>query len=161
MTMSRQLYDSETGVHYYIDTQSLLLRISSDQMNRETRLKPYFAEILALLFAQHPQTVSYAAIMKILASHRLVCLDETRLHRKVSDLRRFLARFYPGSVHMILNTRGIGYSLPLHFKDPEIHANSSPYKISHKKLQEVVVNFECFAQKSLLLSKQCKLYQDS
>lgn len=159
MIKSRQLYDAETGVHYYLDTQSLLLKISSDQMHKETRLKPYFAEILALLFAQHPQTVSYAAIMTILARHRLVCPDETRLHRKVSDLRRFLAKLHPGSVHLILNTRGIGYSLPLHFKDPELQANSSPYKISHKKLQDVVVSFEGFAKKSLFLSKQCHIMQ--
>ena len=159
MTTLRQLYDIETGIHYLLDSKALVFKISSDELNKETRLKPYFVEILALLFAQHPQPVSYAEIMDICQRHRLVCPDETRLHRKVSDLRRFLAKFHPGSVHLIHNTRGIGYSLPLHFKDPETSEIRSQYKISNKKIQDVIACFEAYAKESTLLSHQCHIIQ--
>lgn len=43
MTSFRQLYDKITGTHYLIDSKALVFRISYDEVNQETRLKPHFA----------------------------------------------------------------------------------------------------------------------
>ena len=124
MTSFRQLYDPLKGAHYLLDRKTLVFKVSSNEVNKETRLKPYFSHILSALFAGHPQPVSYEEITNILKYNQLACPDETRLHRKVSDLRIFLAKFHPGLDRLISNTRGVGYSLPLHFKDPEAACNA-------------------------------------
>ena len=157
MTLFRQLYDPGTGTHYLLDSKALVFKVSSDEVNKETRLKPHFSQILAALFAGHPQPVSYEEITNILRCNQLACPDETRLHRKVSELRIFLAKFHPGLDNLIFNTRGIGYSLPLHFKDPEINELSYNYKISNKKIQDVLSCFEEYAKKSIELSKRCNI----
>jgi DNA-binding winged helix-turn-helix (wHTH) protein len=157
MTSFRQLYDPGTGTHYLLDTKALVFKVYSDEVNKETRLKPHFLQILAALFSGHPQPVSYKEITNILKCNQLACPDETRLHRKASELRIFLAKFHPGLDHLICNTRGIGYSLPLHFKDPEINELSYNYKISNKQIQDVLSCFEEYAKKSIELSKRCNI----
>ena len=157
MTLFRQLYDPGTGTHYLLDSKTLVFKISSDEINKETRLKPHFAQILSVLFAGHPGPASYEEITNILKHNQLACPDVTRLHRKVSELRLFLAKLYPGLDHIICNTRGIGYSLPLHFKDPEINELSHNYKISNKKIQDALSCFEKYARESIELSKKCSI----
>ncbi len=157
MASFRQLYDPKTGSHYFLDKKSLVFSISSDEIHKETRLKPHFAQILSTLFSEHPRPASYTAITKILKHHQLACPDETRLHRKVSELRVFLAKFHPGLNQLICNTRGIGYSLPLHFKDPKTHELSHNYKISNKKIQDALSCIEAHARESIELSKQCSM----
>jgi len=157
VTSFKQLYDPQTGTHYCLDSKALVLKVSSDEVNKQTRLKPHFSEILAALFAGHPQPVSYQIITNILKSRFLACPDETRLHRKVSELRGFLAQFNPGSGPLIYNTRGIGYSLPLHFKDPETSEISNNYKISNKKIQDIIFCFEEYIKESIALSKKCNI----
>ena len=105
MTSFRQLYDPGTGTHYLLDSKALVFKVSSDEVNKETRLKPHFSQILTALFSGHPQPVSYKEITNILRCNQLACPDETRLHRKVSELRIFLAKFHPGLDHLISNTR--------------------------------------------------------
>jgi len=157
MTSFRQLYDPSTGTHYLLDSKALVFRISSDEVNKETRLKPHFAQILSALFSGHPGPASYEEITNILKHNQLACPDETRLHRKVSELRVFLAKFYPGLDQLICNTRGIGYSLPLHFKDPETNELSHNYKISNKKIQDALSCVEEYARESIELSKKCSI----
>lgn len=157
MTSFRQLYDPRTGVHYFVDSKALIFRISSDEDRRETRLKPHFAQILSALFSEHPVPASYEKITNILKDNQLACPDETRLHRKVSELRVFLEKFYPGLERLICNTRGIGYSLPLHFKDPETTELSRNYKISNKKIQNALSCIEEYARESIELSRKCPI----
>jgi DNA-binding winged helix-turn-helix (wHTH) protein len=157
MISFKQLYDPGTGTHYLLDSESFIFKISSDKVNKETRLKPHFSQILAALFALHPKPVSYGEIINILKHNQLACSDETRLHRKVSELRVFLTKIHHGLSQLICNTRGIGYSLPLHFKDPETNELSHSYKISNKKIQDVLSCFEEYAKKSLELSKRCSI----
>ena len=157
MTSFRQLYDPSTGTHYLLDSKSLVFKISSDEVNKKTRLKPHFAQILSALFAGHPQPASYEEITNILKHYQLACPDETRLNRKVSELRIFLAKFHSGLDHLICNTRGIGYSLPLHFKDPETNELSHNYKISNKKIQDALLCVEEYARESIELSKKCSI----
>ncbi len=157
MTSFRELYDPGTGTHYLLDSKALVFKISSDQVNKETRLKPYFAQILSALFSGHPQPASYEEITNILKHNQLACPDETRLHRKVSELRIFLAKFHPGSDHLICNTRGVGYALPLYFKDPETNELGHNYKISNKKIQDAFLCFEQYARESIELSKKCSI----
>lgn len=157
MTSFRQLYDPSTGTHYLLDSKALVFRVSSDEVNKETRLKPHFAQILSVLFEGHPQPASYEEITNILKHNQLACPDETRLHRKVSELRGFLAQFHPGLDNLICNTRGIGYSLPLHFKDPETNELSHGYKLSNKKIQDALSCVEEYARESIELSKKCSI----
>lgn len=157
MTSFRQLYDPSTGTHYLLDSKALVFKISSDEVNKETRLKPHFVQILSALFAGHPGSASYEEITNILKHNQLACPDETRLHRKVSELRVFLTKFHPGLDHLICNTRGIGYSLPLHFKDPETNELSHNYKISNKKIKEALSCFEEYTRESIELSKKCSI----
>lgn len=157
MTSYRQLYDPYTSTYYAIDGKSLVFRISSDESKKETRLKPYFSEILVALFKSHPQPLSYEMMTNILRNNKLVCPDETRLHRKVSELRSFLSKFYPGMSHFICNTRGVGYSLPLHLKDPEESSVGDVYKIRNRVIRSIVSSFEEYVKESLTLSGKCSI----
>lgn len=157
MTSFRQLYNPSIETHYLLDSKALIFRVSSDEVNKETRLKPYFAQILSALFAGRPQPASYEEITNILKSNQLACPDETRLHRRVSELRGFLTQLHPGLDNLICNTRGIGYSLPLHFKDPEINELSHGYKLSNKKIQDALSCVEEYSRESIELSKKCSI----
>ena len=52
MITSRPLYDPRTGTHYLLDAKSFIFRISSDEVNKETRLKPHYAQIINLRYFQ-------------------------------------------------------------------------------------------------------------
>lgn len=155
--MLRQLYDPETNTYFYLNKKSLILKVTNNFCNKEIRLKHYFAEILAILFKNHPKIASYNKIRNILKNNNIVCSDETRLHRKISELRIFLVKFHPGLDYLICNVRGIGYSLPLHFKDPETNELVKNYKINNKKIQDILSNFEKYAKQSIELSKKCNI----
>ncbi len=153
--MFKQLYDPKTGVAYSVDGKAMIFRVTSDDLHKETRLKPYHSAVLFALFTEHPGAITYDKIKAILKEHQLVCPDETRLHRKVSELRNCLSQLHPGLEKMICNTRGIGYSLPLHLKDPE----SSPpvQKLRSKKLGEILVWLQESITESLALSQKCHM----
>lgn len=157
MTAFKQLYDPNAATYYMIDGKAFLFKVVSDEINKQTRLKPYFSAILLALFSKHPEPVSYAMITSILQSNNITCPDETRLHRKVSELRSFLSRFCPGLNQIISNTRGIGYSLPLHFRDPELTTSLASNKISNKKFQDIILKFQDYITYSLSLSKKCDI----
>jgi DNA-binding winged helix-turn-helix (wHTH) protein len=157
MRSLRQLYNPHTATLYSLDPEALAVKIISDEFNKETRLKPHFSEILAALFTEHPRPVSYETITSILKRNRLACPDETRLHRKVSELRCFLDKFCPGLGQLIYNTRGVGYSLPLHLKDPKTHDIHDRYKVSNQKVRAMVSCFEMYAEESVALSNKCSI----
>src|SRR5476649_1307927 len=100
-----------------VDSDALVLRLEIDGHSREIRLKPYYAEILNALFSKHPVALSYDEITRLLKLHNLIISDPTRLHRKLSEIRKYLSSFHPSFGDFIFNTRGVGYSLPLRMKN--------------------------------------------
>lgn len=151
----KQLYDSKLSVAYTVDGKAMIFRAVGDHLNQEIRLKPYYAALLLTLFRKHPEPVEYQMVQSILQGHQLACPDETRLHRKVSELRGFLARFHSGLRGVIRNIRGMGYSLPLHFKDPDPGPVRS--KVRNKRLQDVINALQAYADESLDLSRKCSI----
>ena len=98
----RQLYDPKTNTHYAIDSKAMIFRMICEEIDRKLRLKPYHTRILEILFLDYPSIVPYERIKSILENSRLVCSDETRLHRKVSELRKYLTGIHPNLNHNFL-----------------------------------------------------------
>jgi hypothetical protein len=81
-----------------VDAVSLVLRLEIGSIPKEIRLKKYHAEILYALFHGHPESLGYGEIIDILRMRDLIISDDTRLHRKISEIRNFLAKFHPSLV---------------------------------------------------------------
>jgi hypothetical protein len=111
------LVDTKNQNIITIDAYSLVIRLERDEIAREKRLKPYMAAILYELFNQHPSPLFYDRIIEVLKEHHLIISDLTRMHRKLSEIRQYLLEFDPHLSNFLLNTRGLGYSLPLRFKN--------------------------------------------
>lgn len=157
MRSFKQLVDPKTGIQISINSKTLVFKLVCEDRHQEIRLKPAYAQILSVLFAEHPGHATYDAITHILKQNQLVCPDETRLHRKVSELRGFLVKFHPCLSGLITNTRGVGYGLPLHFIEPQANAVIGHPKIHNPILQHALDCFGAFASQSIELSKQCSL----
>lgn len=100
-----------------IDADAQIFRLELDGNVRETRLKAHAADVLYMLFNKHPRPLKYDEIIDIFKAHKLILTDVTRMHRKLSEIRIFLQAFHPSLGDILLNTRGIGYSLPLRLKN--------------------------------------------
>jgi hypothetical protein len=100
-----------------IDADAQILRLELDGSVHETRLKAYAADVLYMLFNKHPQPLKYDEIIDVFKAHKLILTDVTRMHRKLSEIRIFLQTFHPSLGDMLLNTRSVGYSLPLRLKN--------------------------------------------
>lgn len=100
-----------------IDADAQILRLELDGSVHETRLKAYAADVLYMLFNKHPQPLKYDEIIDVFKVHKLILTDVTRMHRKLSEIRIFLQAFHPSLADILLNTRGVGYSLPLRLKN--------------------------------------------
>ena len=124
---------------------------------KATRLKPYFSSILCALFKEHPKPVSYHKMMSLLQKHNLSCPDETRMHRKVSDLRRFLSQVCPGTEKLIINTRGIGYSLPLFLRPPDLFQVVKTAHIPNSQVEKIIHNIKNLISLSANLSLKCNI----
>lgn len=159
MTLFRQLYDPQTSAHYMIDAKALIVKVESDDIRREARLTPFHAAILIGLFSAHPNPLSYTELQKVLTQHRLSCPDDTRLHRKVSELRAFLHTFCEGLTGAIQNARGVGYRLPLHWKDPNALNSGQMQRIKSTPVQTILRNFEGYVADSVRLTEKCRIQQ--
>ena len=62
----RQLYDHYTQSIYTIDNNSMIFKITSEELNLEFRLKPYSAAIIFALFKEHPRPLLYSNLRSIL-----------------------------------------------------------------------------------------------
>jgi len=113
------LKDTISQIHLSVDGDSRVVRVETPDARREVRLRPHMADMLLLLMSEHPQPVSYRALIKLLRQHHIAAPDATRLHRKMSELRRTLSVLEPKIPDMIHNTRDTGYSLPLTWKSPD------------------------------------------
>ncbi|QQV75193.1 hypothetical protein H6P87_00741 [Rickettsia tillamookensis] len=111
------LVDTKNQNVITIDADNLILRIEINDQVKETRLKPYMASVLYEMFSKHPIPLPYEQITEILKQHHLIISDLMRMHRRLSEIRLFIAQFHPNLDDIILNTRGVGYSLPLRFKN--------------------------------------------
>ena len=113
-----------------IDADSFVLRIEIDGISKASRIKPFMASILYELFKNHPNPLTYEKIIEILKEYGLIISDLTRMHRKLSELRQVIQRLHPSLGDLVLNTRSVGYSLPLRFKNLhqlEKHPNATQF----------------------------------
>jgi hypothetical protein len=143
------LVDSVSHIVISVNVEALTLRIEGDENTRETRLKPFQAEILYQLCTKHPTPLSYEEICTILKSYNVVVCDPTRMHRKVSEIRKKLQSFCPGLHGMILNTRGSGYGLPLRFKNTCLLENKKTMAFKNAKIAESLSLIQEFIQDAI------------
>jgi DNA-binding winged helix-turn-helix (wHTH) protein len=121
-----------------VDADSLILRLEIGSVAKEIRLKKYHREILYALFNQHPRSLGYDEITELLKTCNLLISDDTRLHRKISEIRNFLAKFHPSLADIIVNTRGVGYGLPLRFRNLPDMANDNGIKFKNAEINESI-----------------------
>lgn len=153
----RQLYDINTATTYTLDVSSLIFKVSGDEFHREKRLKHHSIALLEALFSTHPTPVNYRIIEGILKGYGLCCPDETRLHRKVSELRKALTLMHPSLKDFIHNSRGVGYHLPLTLKDPQILSKTPDYGLKTQSLKDCLKILNQQVQHSIELSQKCPI----
>jgi DNA-binding winged helix-turn-helix (wHTH) protein len=144
-----------------VDADSLVLRLEIGGAAKEVRLKKYHGEILYALFSRHPQSLSYDEITNILSACGLGIADDTRLHRKISEVRRFLAKFHPSLADIIINTRGVGYGLPLRFRNLPDMANDNGIKFKNEKISENISIIAALIDDAIHLTAHGKIIQNS
>ncbi len=162
MKKTLTLLDTKTQILYTIDGASFVCRMEEDNVVRETRLKPFQVAILYALFDSHPNPLRYDAIEKHLKQYQLACPDNTRLHRKVSEIRTTLAKLHPKiSPNFIQNTRGVGYSLPLSLRSPHVEEPIEKTIFKNKVLEESCQKLEALIQQSIHLTKNARIIKQN
>jgi hypothetical protein len=144
-----------------VDANSLVLRLEIDGVAKETRLKKYHGEILYALFKQHPKSLSYDEITELLETCGLIIGDETRLHRKISEIRSFLAKFHPSLANIIINTRGVGYGLPLQFRNLTDIANDDCIRFKNEKISDSIAVIAELIEDAIHLTTRGKIIRNS
>ncbi|MFN7709946.1 MAG: hypothetical protein ACK5O7_03175 [Holosporales bacterium] len=141
-----------------IDADSFVLRIETDGIPRESRLKPFMASILYALFKEHPNPVPYERIIEILKHHGLVISDLTRMHRKLSEIRQVIQKVHPSLGELVLNTRGVGYTLPLQFKNLHQLGNQlDNTKFVNPKITKAVQTLESLIGDAIAMTSENKV----
>lgn len=151
------LYDPKNGITYKVDSISLIFILDDPNKKREFRLKPFHATILSCLFNSHPQPVSYDIIEGQLMYHNLQCPDSTRLHRKVSEIRVALSHLHPTLDNFIQNTRGIGYSLPVHLRSSDALYTETDLGFKNHNLEAICEKIEPLIKNAVQLSSQASV----
>lgn len=152
------LIDTNTQNSVTIDADSFVLRIEIDNIPRETRIKPFMAAILYVLFKDHPNPLPYEKIIEILKEHGLIVSDLTRMHRKLSEIRQTLQKLHPSLGALVLNTRGIGYTLPLRFKNVHQLARQADHtQFSSSKITQAVQTLEALIMHSIAMTSEHKV----
>jgi DNA-binding winged helix-turn-helix (wHTH) protein len=144
-----------------VDADSLIFRLEIGGVTKEIRLKKYHGEILYALFSRHQKSLGYDEITDILSACGLEIADGTRLHRKISEIRKFLAKFHPSLAEIIVNTRGVGYGLPLRFKNLEHSINDNEIKFRNQKISESISIIAELIEDAIHLTTQGKITQNS
>jgi hypothetical protein len=145
-----------------INADSFLLRIELDGSIREKRIKPFMSSLLYELFHQHPHPLAYDRIIEILRDHKLIISDLTRMHRKLSEIRKCLQKLYPSLGELILNTRSIGYSLPLRLKNlHQLTQKQDSAKFSNNHLTKALKILETVINDSILMTSNNKIIKNS
>lgn len=151
------LIDTTTQNIITIDLDKLVLRLEIDSHPREIRLKSYYGEILYALFSKQPVALSYDEITMIFKKHKLVITDFTRMHRKLSEIRNFLANFHTSLSALILNIRGIGYSLPLRLKNLNNLENNHAIKFQNSKIAESILAIKGLIDDAIYITSNNKV----
>jgi DNA-binding winged helix-turn-helix (wHTH) protein len=144
-----------------VDADSLVLRLEINGVAKEIRLKKYHGEILYSLFKQHPKSLGYDEITKILEPCGLIISDDTRLHRKISEIRSFLAKFHPSLAGIIVNTRGVGYGLLLRFRNLPDMLNDNGIKFKNTKINENISIISELIEDAIHLTAHGKIIRNS
>ena len=141
-----------------IDADSFVLRIEIDGMPRESRIKPFMASILYELFKDHPNPLQYEKIIEILKEYGLIISDLTRMHRKLSEIRQIIQKLYPSLGELVLNTRGVGYTLPLRFKNlHQLESKTDNTKFANTKITKAVQTLEALISDSIAMTSENKV----
>lgn len=138
-----------------IDADSLILRIEIDGIPRETRIKPFITSILYELFKDHPTPLPYEKIIEILKEYGLIISDLTRMHRKLSEIRQTIQKLHPSLAELVLNTRGIGYTLPLRFKNlHQLTSQTDNIKFASPKITKILQTLETLINDSITMTSE-------
>lgn len=141
-----------------IDADSFVLRIEIDGMPKESRIKPFMASILYGLFKDHPNPLPYKKIIEILKEYGLIISDLTRMHRKLSEIRQIIQKLHPSLGDLVLNTRGVGYSLPLRFKSLHQLGNQPDNtKFANSHITKAVQTLEALINDSIAMTSENKV----
>jgi hypothetical protein len=141
-----------------IDADSFVLRIEIDGIPRESRIKPFMASILYELFKGHPNPLPYDKIIEILKEYGLIISDLTRMHRKLSEIRQIIQKLHPSLGELVLNTRGVGYTLPLRFKNLHQLGNQPDNtKFANSKITKAVQTLEALISDSIAMTSENKV----
>lgn len=141
-----------------IDADGLILRIELDGIPRETRIKPFITSILYELFKDHPTPLTYEKIIEILKEYGLIISDLTRMHRKLSEIRQVIQKLHPSLGELILNTRGIGYTLPLRFKNlHQLKGQPDNIKFARPKITKILQILEILIHDSITMTSENKV----
>ena len=145
-----------------INAASFVLRIEIDGIPRESRIKPFMASILYEMFKNHPNPLLYCRIIEILKEYGLIISDLTRMHRKLSEIRQTIQKLHPCLGDLVLNTRGIGYSLPLGFKNLH-HLGSQPdnTKFANSHITKAVQILEALINDSIVMTSRSKVIKNA
>lgn len=154
------LVDTKNQNIITINADSFILRLERDGTQQEIRLKPYMASVLYELFKKHPNPLSYENVIEILNRHHLNTNDLTRLHRKLSETRKALSKYHPTLTDIILNTRGIGYSIPLRLKNLNT-LNKSHTKFKNHEINKAIGILHSLITDAISMTKQGKIVPHS
>jgi DNA-binding winged helix-turn-helix (wHTH) protein len=124
---------------------------------REIRAPPWAAEFLYVLFKRHPNILTYHEILKIFQAHHLLIADTTRMHRKISEIRKILETL--GLSNIIINSRGVGYLLPLDFKNIDWLEKRLVISFRNKKVEEELRKIECLVHSTIETTAKCEIIQ--
>lgn len=138
----KQLQHTQHPITISMDEGRYLFSVRNDQGEQSYRLTKLQFAILTVLFREHPQMVTYKVLKNGLQSQKVSLVDDTRLHRKVSELRLQLKRFNPMLENFIQNLRGVGYHLAEEWKE----AVSAPKK---QEISTQIQNEPCVHQLEL------------
>ncbi len=149
------LIDTNNQSIVTIDADSFVLRIEIDGIPRESRIKPFMASILYELFKGHPNPLPYDKIIEILKEYGLIISDLTRMHRKLSEIRQIIQKLHPSLGELVLNTRGVGYTLPLRFKNLHQLGNQPDNtKFANSKITKAVQTLEALISDSIAMTSE-------
>lgn len=152
------LLDTRSQTIVAIDNASYVLRVEHNNTMKEARLKPFMASVLWAIFEHHPTPLSYDQLTEILRQHGLVVADLTRMHRKVSEIRQAIQAIHPCLENLILNTRGMGYALPIQFKSLHQGTQSvDAIKFSHPRIARALQTMEALVNDAIQMTTQAKI----
>ena len=140
-----------------IDAGAQLLRLEQEGHAQTWRLKPYHADCLYALFSAHPTAVPYSDILRIFKGYNIAVTDETRIHRKFSELRQLLDSLSPLFEGMLINTRGVGYSIAFSFSTITHSPEDRPLSFKDKNIADAIRGLKTLIQESIKESRQGKI----